>query len=112
MESGAVYKRDVDQSIEPMFEHGGQWCQAEDNSLFGIGGSMYDAMHIKIAFLLFLVFCIINTDVFAEHVLGRLSKKNYDRVQDKISERGILIGGVFMSVSYLIVDLMVSRGLV
>lgn len=108
----AAYPCEVDESIEPMFEYSDKVRRPVDNSLFSIGGSMYDAMHIKIAFLLFIVFCIINTDVFAEHVLGKLSKKNYDRVQDKISERGILVGGIFMSVAYLIIDLMVSRGLV
>lgn len=107
-----TYTNNVDESIEPIYYYADKSQPYEDNSLFSISGNMYDEMHIKIAFLLFIIFCIINTDIFAEHVLGRLSKKNYDRVQDKVSERGILVGGIFMSASYLVIDLLNKRGFV
>lgn len=80
-----------------------------NNTLFDMSGNIYDELHIKIAFMLFIIFCILNTDIFAEHVLGKLSKKNYDREQDKISDRGIFVSGLFMSASYLILDLLSSR---
>ncbi len=101
----------MDESIEPIYDTTKELVE-NDHSLFNIGGRIYDAMHIKIAFLLFIIFCIINTDVFAENVLGRISKKNYDKVQDKVSDRGIVMGGLFLSASYLVVDLFNSRGLV
>ncbi len=85
---------------------------ARDNSLFGLVGAVYDEMHLKIAFLLFIIFCIINTDIFAEHVLGRLSAKNYDRSQDKISDRGIVTAGLVMSGAYIVIDMLNAKEII
>ena len=43
--------------------------------LFHVGGALYDASKIKIAFMIFIAYILMNTDIFAESILSKISKK-------------------------------------
>jgi len=80
--------------------------------LFHVGGAIYDASKIKIAFMIFVAYILINTDIFAESVLSKISKKNYDMNSDKITGRGIVISAMMLSMFYIIIDLLAASGII
>jgi hypothetical protein len=80
--------------------------------LFHVGGALYDASKIKIAFMIFIAYILMNTDIFAESILSKISKKNYDMNSDKITGRGIIISAMMLSLFYIIIDLLASSNII
>jgi hypothetical protein len=76
------------------------------SDLFHLSGAFYDACSIKIAFVIFITYILMNTDIFAESVLSKISKKNYDMSSDKITGRGIVTSAMLFSLFYIIIDIL------
>lgn len=96
--------------IEPL-DHGYKHMSSltdnqSDNSLFGVSERLYDRMRLKMAFMLFVVFCIINSDAFAEQVLSTLSPKMYNAGLDKLTDYGVFTSGAILSAVYVVLDLL------
>lgn len=82
------------------------------DDLFSVSATVYDEMKIKLAFLLFIIFIILNTDIFAENVLSKISKNNYDNSIDKITEKGIVTSGILLASSFLFLDLLDKKKII
>ncbi len=80
-------------------------CNTKNNDLFGVTGNLYDAMKIKVAFLIFILYIIINSDIFVENILSKFIKGTYDQSTDKCTEKGILVSGIVLSLLYIVIDL-------
>jgi hypothetical protein len=78
---------------------------------FDIFGSIFGRMNIWIAILLFIVFIIINLTVFVDEILKKISS-DFVAADGNPTSSGILVQGVFLSVAYIIIDLLVSGGVV
>ena len=72
--------------------------------LFHICSKVYDGMKLKIASILFVVFIILNSDVYAENVLAKFFTNSYDSSCDSVTEKGIIISGILMIIVYIILD--------
>jgi hypothetical protein len=83
-----------------------------DNSLFNASGVLYDNLRIKVAFIIFITFCLVNSDVFAENVLAKLSPKNYNSASDKLTERGIFSAGAITATVFLFVEMLDSSNII
>jgi len=80
--------------------------------LFYMCSKFYDNAKIKIAFFLFMLFIILNTDIYAENILSRLFKNSYEASTDTITEKGIIISGMILAFSYIILDLLYENDLI
>lgn len=81
----------------------------ENGDLFQIGGKIYDDLKIKIATLLFIIFIILNSDIFVEGVLSKFINGTYDSCEDKITEKGIVISAMLLSLSYIFIDFLFEK---
>lgn len=66
--------------------------------------SAVSIFNYKIGFLIFVIFILLNSTVFYFQVLNKISCDTYDTKQDKITEKGIIIIGSILVVSYLMLD--------
>lgn len=78
--------------------------------LFHVCSKVYDNMKLKLASILFIVFIILNSDIYAENVLGNFFNNSYDHSCDGITEKGIVISGIIMVISYIILDGLYENG--
>jgi hypothetical protein len=81
------------------------------DDLFHSVGKLYDSSNIKISFLLFVGYIIINTDIFAERALNKIVPGSYDMSNDKFTSTGILVAGMALSLFYLLVDLLTKSNI-
>jgi hypothetical protein len=107
----ATYSKDAYDGVESLdnISAGGMSSLTDnqpDTSLFGVSERLYDRMRLKMAFMLFVVFCIINSDAFAEQVLSTLSPKMYNAGLDKLTDYGVFTSGAILSAVYVILDLL------
>lgn len=86
--------------------------ELESGDLFHSVAAIYDNANIKIAFIIFVTYIILNTDIFAERALTKFKSNAYDAVNDKITSSGICIAAMIMSMTYLIIDLLVSGNVI
>jgi len=77
--------------------------------LFHICSKVYDSSKIKIASILFFIFIILNTDIFAENILNKFFKNSYDAEYDTITEKGIIISALIMALLYIILDILYEK---
>jgi hypothetical protein len=75
-----------------------------NGDLFHICSKVYDNMKIKLAGILFVVFIILNSDIYAENILAKFFTNSYDNSCDTITEKGIIISGILMIIIYIILD--------
>lgn len=61
------------------------------------------SINYKIAFLIFLAYIILNTDVFIENIL---SKFNNTSINNEITNKGIVISGLILSLTYILLDVL------
>ena len=80
-----------------------------NGDLFHVCGRIYDNSKIKIATILFFIFIILNTDIYAENILCKFFKGSYCTEYDTITEKGIVISGLIMSVIYIILDILYEK---
>lgn len=80
--------------------------------LFQISNKIYDIMNIKIAFLIFLFYIILNTDTFIENVLSKIFNNIYDSKNDAVTCKGIIISGILLSLIYIILDMLDKKDII
>lgn len=76
----------------------------QNGDLFHVCSKVYDNMKLKIASILFIIFIILNSDIYAENVLANFFTDSYDHNYECVTEKGIVISGIIMIVSYIIID--------
>ena len=77
----------------------------KDNDCYAIITDTICNLNLKIGFILFLVYFVINTDYFCENVLYHVDKSSYDIHKMTLSNRGFIINGLILICIYLMVDL-------
>ena len=90
-------------------------CKKSDSDtgdLYQLSSKFYDLINIKIAFLLFITYFILNTDVFIEKGLSKLFCGVYDITHDKFTEKGIVLSGILLSIFYIIFDLLDKKKII
>jgi hypothetical protein len=63
-------------------------------------------INIKIGFLLYIWYIIINTDVFHESILYRIDPSCYCYDTFSVTNKGFFIVGLFLVIFYLLIDLL------
>lgn len=100
---------------EPLFKSDNSSQDDDENTSkhdgFDVFGSIFGKMNIWIAILLFIVFIIINLTVFVDEILKKINS-DFVAADGNPTSSGIIIQGVFLSVAYIIIDLLVSGGVV
>jgi len=92
-----IKKHDVEY-IEP------SKCIKKDDDLSSMFYKLIVQFNFKIAFLIFVFYIIFNTDIFNKFVISNFEKNIY--VNDSITEKGLIIIGVLLSISYIILDVL------
>lgn len=91
-----------DLDYEPITPRKTKKCKPNDLSDFALDCS--DHINFKIAGILFILYIILNTDVFIDNIL-----KSFTGSVDEhgvVLNKGILISGMFLSISYIVLDFM------
>ena len=78
---------------------------------YGVISSVISSMNIKIAFLLFISYIILNTDIFTENILYNISNEAFDKKNMKVSNKGFVITGLILIIIYLFIDLADKGGI-
>jgi hypothetical protein len=84
----------------------------EIGDLYQVSDKLYNMMNIKIAFLLFCVYIILNSDIFIEFSLSKMFCNIYDPVNDKVTNKAIIITGLCLSISYIIIDILDKKDII
>lgn len=84
-------------------------CKIKDNDLFGVSTNLYDEIKFKIAFLIFIIYLIINSDIFVEGILSKFISGTYNPAEDKVTEKGIITSGVVLSLLYILIDIVYEK---
>lgn len=84
----------------------------QTGDLFQISNKIYEIMNIKIAFLIFLFYTILNTDTFVENVLSKIFNNIYDSKNDTVTCKGIIISGIILSVIYMLLDMLDKKDII
>lgn len=80
--------------------------------LYQLSSKFYELINIKIAFLLFITYYILNTDIFIEKGLSRFFCGVYDHTHDKFTEKGIVISGMLLSMFYILYDFLDKKNII
>ena len=78
---------------------------------YGVIWSVISSMNIKIAFLLFISYIILNTDIFTENILYNISNEEKKKKNMKVSNKGFVITGLILIIIYLFIDLADKGGI-
>lgn len=84
----------------------------EIGDLYQVSDRLYNIMNIKIAFLLFCIYIILNSDIFIEFSLSKMFSNIYDPINDKITNKAIIISGLCLSLSYIILDILDKKEII
>ncbi len=76
---------------------------------FDIFGSILGKLNIWTALLIFIVFILMNTTFFIDDVIKKINSE-FVASDGNLTSNGIIIQGVFLSLAYIIIDLLVSGG--
>lgn len=90
-------------------------CKVKSNSENDLSNIIYNitsSINLKISFLLYLFFLVLNTDTFAESILLRLSEDNYDNTIMCITPKGYMTMGLFLVVFYIVIDIMNQNNMI
>ena len=68
--------------------------------------SLFNKFNIKLSVLLFILYIIFNTDIFYIKLLSNISSNSYDTTKDQLTEKGLVVIGILLSISYLFLDLL------
>lgn len=99
---------------EPLFKNDDSSQENDDESTkhdgFDVFGSIISKMNIWIAILLFIIFILINTSFFVDEILKKINS-DFVAIDGNLTSAGIIIQGVFLSLAYIVIDLLVSGGI-
>jgi hypothetical protein len=98
---------------DPIFIISDEKKENETGDLYQLSNNFYDLLNIKIAFILFLLYYILNTDIFVELAFSnKVLSDAYDSTSDKITEKGIIISGIILSLCYLVIDMLDKKNII
>lgn len=60
----------------------------------------------KVGFFLFIIYILLNSTVFYFQLINKISIGSYDIIDDKLTEKGLIIIGLLLVGSYLILDVL------
>jgi hypothetical protein len=78
---------------------------------FDIFGSLFKKLNIWTALLLFVLFIVLNTNFFLEDVMKKINA-NWVSNDSNPTSTGIIVQGIFLSIGYIIIDLLVSSDII
>lgn len=78
------------------------------DDLWGMFGAIIKKVNFKIAFIIFIIFVLINTTFFISSILGKHGLTNGMAA----SQKGIVVQGLILSFGYVLFDTMHSGGLI
>lgn len=84
----------------------------DTGDLYQLSSKFYEIINVKVAFLLFLTYYILNTDIFIEKGLSKIFNNVYDFNNDKFTERGIILSGIILSICYILYDVLDSKNII
>ena len=61
---------------------------------------------------LFFLYIILNLDIFIDNVISKVFCKVYDNENDKITNKGIIINGILLSMIYMLLDLLNKKNII
>lgn len=83
---------------------------SEKHDFFDIFGSIFSKLHIWVGILIFILYILINTTFFVDDVLKKINS-SFVSTDGNPTTNGIIMQGIFLSVGYIILDLLVSGGI-
>lgn len=86
--------------------------EKEHGDLFQVTNNIYKLMNIKISLILFAIYIILNFDRFIENGLSKIVSNIYDYTNDKITNKGIILNGVIISVAYILLDMLDKKKII
>lgn len=102
-----------EEDSDPIFIIDEEKIKNGTGDLYQLSNNFYELLNIKIAFILFLLYCILNTDLFIELAfLNKYISNAYDTKTDKITEKGIIISGIILSLCYLLIDILDKKKII
>ena len=75
---------------------------------FDMFGSLFSKLNIWIAILMFVIYILLNSSFFIDDVLKKINNEFVTNDSNPTSN-GIVVQGIFLSIGYIIVDLLVSN---
>lgn len=97
---------------DPIFSSDDCSNSNDTGDLYQLSSKFYDIINIKIAFLLFITYYILNTDIFIEKGLSKLFCNVYDTTHDKFTEKGIILSGIILSMIYILYDFLDKKNII
>lgn len=96
---------------EPLFKDGPtDDDESSKHDGFDVFGSIFGKLNIWTAFLIFIIFVLMNTNFFIDEIMKKMSS-DFVLLDGNLSSSGIIVQGVMLSLSYLIIDLLVTGGI-
>ena len=80
--------------------------------LFQVSNKVYQTTNVKLSIILFFLYIILNLDIFIENVLSKIFNNVYDNENDKITNKGIIINGIILSMIYMLLDLLNKKNII
>ncbi len=97
---------------EPLFKDSGEEeSETDKHDGFDMIGSLLGKINIWVAFLLFIIFILMNTHFFIDDVMKKINS-DFVALDGNLTSSGIIIQGIMLSLSYIVVDLLVSGGII
>ena len=90
-----------DDDTEPSNKHDG----------FDLFGNLFKKLNIWTAILLFILFIVLNTSFFIEDVMKKINS-NWTTNDGNLTSNGVIVQGLFLSLGYIIIDLLVSSDII
>jgi hypothetical protein len=84
----------------------------ETGDLYQLGNKLYELLNIKLAVIIFFIYVILNSDIFIENTISKYFNNIYDITNDKLTEKGIILSGILLSLCYLIIDLLDKKKII
>lgn len=64
----------------------------------------FKKFNIITGIFIFLLYMLVSTDGFQLHIMRELNPSTYDPKIDSITETGIVVNGIIISISYMLFD--------
>lgn len=76
-------------------------CHSEFSIMFY---KLIKQFNFKVAFLLFIFYILLNTDIFNKYILSKYQKNIYEN--NSLTEKGLIVIGTLLSCIYMIIDVL------
>lgn len=97
---------------DPLFKDSAEEdSETDKHDGFDMIGSLLGKINIWIAFLLFIIFILMNTHFFIDDVMKKING-DFVALDGNLTSSGVIVQGVMLSLSYIVVDLLVSGGII